>query len=95
MTDRPDHGGRDEIADLLGMRDIPPLAERNSPPVCVSKADRGVDAGARHCVFVVVLEDTDQAMKRLRPMVSSVAGIAYDLTERDAIKRASAVAAHA
>ena len=94
MTDRPDRGGRDEIADLLGMRDIP-LVERKRPPACVSKADRGVDAETRYCVFVVVLEDTDRAMKRLRPMVSSVAGIAYDLTERDAIKRASAVAAHA
>jgi hypothetical protein len=30
-----------------------------------------------------------------RPMVHSVEGIAYDLTERDAIKRASEVAAHA
>jgi hypothetical protein len=95
MTDRPDHGGRDEIADLLGMRDIPPLMERKRPPVRASVANRAVDAGTRYCVFVVVLEDTDQAMKRLRPLVSSVEGIAYDLTEGDAIGRASAVAAHA
>ena len=95
MTYRPDHGGRDEIADLLGMRDIPPLVERKRAAIYVTKADRGVDAETRYCVFVVVLEDTDRAMKRLRPMVSSVEGIAYDLTERDAIKRASAVAAHA
>lgn len=95
MTDRPDHEGRDEIADLLGMRDIPPLVERTRPPVYRNNADRGVDAEPRYCVFVIVLEDTDQAMKRLRPMVSRVEGIAYDLTERGAIKRASDVAAHA
>lgn len=95
MTDRPDHGGRDEIAALLGMRDIPPLVERNSPLVHAKEAARSVGAGTRYCVFVIVLKDTDQAMKRLRPIVSSVEGVAYDLTERDAIKRASAVAAHA
>ena len=47
------------------------------------------------CVLVVVLEDTDRAMKRLRPMASKVHGIAFDLTQRDAIKRATDVAVYA
>jgi len=42
-----------------------------------------------------VVEDTDQAIRRLRPMVSRVDGIAFDLTTCDAVKRASEVAAHA
>ena len=95
MTDRLDHGGRDEIAHLLGMRDIPPLVERTRRPVQASAAPRRVDAETRYCVFVVVLEDTDRAMRRLRPMVSSVRGIAYDLAAPDAIRRASKMAAHA
>ena len=95
MADRPDHGGRDEIAALLGMRDIPPLEEHRRRPIDASKGDHTVDAETRYCVFVVVLEDTDRAMRRLRPMVSRVEGIAYDLAERDAVRRASDVAAHA
>lgn len=95
MTDRPDHGGRNEIAALLGMRDIPPLVERQRPPVQLNKAGHGVGAETRYCVFVIVLEDTDQAMKRLRPMVSRVEGIAFDLTALDAIRRATDVAVYA
>jgi len=95
MTHRPDPGDRDEIAALLGMRDIPPLVGRTRPPVSANSADRRVDAETRFCVFVVVLEDTDRAMRRLRPMVSSVAGVGYDMSAPDAIRRASEVAAHA
>jgi hypothetical protein len=95
MTDRPGHGGRDEIAALLGMHDIPPLVERTRRPADTLSADGRVDAGARYCVLVVVLEDTDRALRRLRPMVSSVEGIAFDMTAREAIKRATDVAAHA
>jgi len=53
------------------------------------------DAATRYCVLLVVLEDTTQAMRRLRPMVSRVDGIAFDLTVRDAVRRASEVAAYA
>ena len=95
MTDRLDHASRDEIATLLGMGDVPPLVERTRRAVRASTSGRSIDAETRYCVFVVVLEDTDRAMKRLRPMVSSVEGIAFDLTQRDAIRRASDVAAHA
>lgn len=95
MTDRSAHGCRDEIAGLLGMREIPPLVERQRPPVHVNKTVRRLDAETRYCVLVVVLEDTDRTMKRLRPLVSGVEGIAYELTERDAVRRASDVAAHA
>jgi len=95
VTDRLDHASRDEIAALLGMGDIPPLAERRRRPVDANSAGRRVDAETRYCVLVIALADTDQAMRRLRPLVSGVAGIAYDLTEPDAIRRASDVAAHA
>ncbi len=95
MIDRPDDSVRDEIAALLGMRDIPPLVERRRRPVHVDAARRRVDAESRYCVLIVVLEDTDRAMKRLRPMVAGVRGLAYDLSAADATRRASDVAAHA
>jgi hypothetical protein len=95
MIDRPDDSVRDEIAALLGMRDIPPLVERRRRPVHVDVARRRAGAETRYCVLIVVLEDTDQALKRLRPIVAGVRGIAYDLSAADAIKRASDVAAHA
>jgi hypothetical protein len=95
MTDRVDRSGRDEIAALLGMRDIPPLVERRRRPVHVDAAHRRAGAETRYCVLIVVLEDTDQAMTRLRPMVFGVKGLAYDLSAPDATRRASDVAAHA
>lgn len=77
------------------MRDIPPLVEsRRRHPTAHTALPR-VHAETRFCVLVVVLEDTDQAMRRLRPMVSRVEGIAFDLTAIDAARRASEVAAHA
>jgi len=95
MTARPDHRDRDAIAALLGMRDIPPLVDGRRRHATVHAAQPRVDAETRFCVLVVVLEDTDQAMRRLRPMVSRVEGIAFDLTALNAARRASEVAAHA
>ena len=94
MTDRLDHRDRDEIAALLGMRDIPPLAEVRRRHATAHTPRAQVDAETRFCVLVV-LEDTDQAMRRLRPMVSRVEGIAFDLTALEGARRASEVAAHA
>ena len=95
MTDRLDHGDRDEIAALLGMHDIPPRAEGRRRHATAHTALPRVDAETRFCVLVVVLEDTDRAMRRLRPMVSRVEGIAFDLTALEGARRASEVAAHA
>jgi hypothetical protein len=95
VTDRLDHRDRDEIAALLGMHDIPPLAEGGRRHATAHTPRPQVDAETRFCVLVVVLEDTDQAMRRLRPMVSRVEGIAFDLTALGAARRASEVAAHA
>jgi hypothetical protein len=95
MTDRLDHLDRDEIAALLGMRDIPPLVEGRRRHTTAHTPQPRVDAGTRFCVLAVVLEDTDQAMRRLRPMVSRVEGIAFDLTALEGARRASEVAAHA
>ena len=95
MTDRLDHRDRDEIAALLGMRDIPPLAEVRRRHATAHTPRAQVDAETRFCVLVVVLEDTDRAMRRLRPMVSRVEGIAFDLTALEGARRASEVAAHA
>jgi hypothetical protein len=95
MTDRLDHRDRDEIAALLGMRDIPPLAEVRRRHATAHTPRAQVDAETRFCVLVVVLEDTDRAMRRLRPMVSRVEGIAFDLTALESARRASDVAAHA
>ena len=95
MTDRPDHGGRNEIAALLGMRDIPPLVDGRRRHTTAHTRRPQVDVETRFCVLVVVLEDTDQAMRRLRPMVSRVEGIAFDLTALEGARRASEVAAHA
>jgi hypothetical protein len=77
------------------MGDIPPLMERKRRRVHADPSDHRVDAETRYCVLVIALADTEQAMRRLRPLVSGVVGIAYDMTTRDAIKRASDVAAHA
>lgn len=95
MTDRLDHRDRDEIATLLGMHGVPPLVEVRRRHATERTPRPRVDAEMRFCVLVVVLEDADQAMRRLRPMVSRVGVIAFDLTAREAIKRASEVAAHA
>jgi len=95
MTDRLDRERRGEIAALLGMRDIPPLVERTRRPVHATTANHRVDAETRYCVLVIALADTEQAMRRLRPLVSGVVGIGYDMTARDAVRRASDVAAHA
>ena len=93
MTDRLDHRDRDEIAALLGMHDIPPLAEGRRRDTTAHTALPRVDAETRFCVLVVVLEDTDRAMRRLRPVVSRVEGIAFDLTAIDSARRAAVVAA--
>jgi hypothetical protein len=93
VTDRLDGERRDEIAALLGMGDIPPLVERRRRPVHANTINRRLDTEIRYCVLVIALADTEQAMTRLRPLVSGVVGIAYDLTARDAIKRAADVAA--
>ena len=95
MTDRLDHRDRDEIAALLGMRDIPPLVDGRRRHTTAHTRRPQVDVETRFCVLVVVLEDTDQAMRRLRPMVSRVEGIAFDLTALEGARRASDVAAHA
>jgi hypothetical protein len=95
MPDRLDHRDRDEIASLLGMRDIPPLAEGRRRHATAHAPQPRVDAETRYCVLVIALGETEQAMRRLRPLVTGVVGIAYDMTARDAIKRASDVAAHA
>jgi hypothetical protein len=95
MTDRLEHRDRDEIAALLGMRDIPPLVEGTHRHATAHTPQTRVETATRFCVLVVVLADTDQAMRRVRPMVSRVEGIAFDLTALDAARRASEVAARA
>jgi hypothetical protein len=49
----------------------------------------------RHAVLLVVVEDSDRALQRLAPLVSRVAGLAWNLDAIAALRRVEEVEAWA
>jgi len=49
----------------------------------------------RHAVLLVVVEDSDRALQRLAPLVSRVAGLAWNLDAATALRRVEEVKAWA
>ena len=73
---------------MLGM--IPTALEPTVPSEPVPQAP-GFEPDDRLAVLVILVADDERTLRRLRPIVRRVYGIAHDLTEREAFAVAEGV----